>query len=317
MAHDVAPHSAPSADSSFIWMDGHLRPYQDATVHVLSHSLHYGSGAFEGVRAYRTYDGRTAIFRAVEHIERLHKSVRIFDVILPFQTADLVEAMRSVIKANEFDECYVRPFAYFGSDTRGLKLPSHPQMHVAIAVWRWPRYLGGDASQSHGIKVKIASFRRPDIASALPWAKVSGNYINSILARREATKAGCDEAILLDHQGFVAEGSGENIFVVQKGELLTPPAASVLLGITRDAVFSLAAMKGLTVRETPLTRNQLYDADEVFFTGTAAEISPIGEIDGHTIQDGKAGPITREISSLYEQAIRGKLPERAEWLTYV
>jgi branched-chain amino acid aminotransferase len=314
MSHSAADGSA---DSAFIWMDGKLRPYHEAQVHVLSHSLHYGSGAFEGVRAYRTGDGRTAIFRAAEHFERLHKSVRIFDVTLPYSTSELVEATRACIKANEFNECYIRPLAYFGNETRGLKLPANPQMHVAIACWRWARYLGGDATQSQGIKVKVASYRRPDVASALPWAKVSGNYINSILARREATKSGCDEAILLDHQGYVAEGSGENIFLVQKGELLTPPAGTVLLGVTRDAIFSLAALKGLKVREVVITRKQLYEADEVFFTGTAAEISPIGEIDGLKIKDGKAGPITREISSLYEKAIRGQLPEREEWLTYV
>lgn len=317
MSQSAAKNPHGVEDSSFIWMDGQLKPYKDATTHVLSHSLHYGSAAFEGIRAYKTFDGRTAIFRAAEHIDRMHRSVRIFDVNLEYSTADLVEAMRETIRANGFDECYVRPFAYFGSDTRGLKLPANPHMHVAIACWRWPRYLGGDAGQNHGIKVKVASFRRPEVGSGLPWAKVSGNYLSSILARREATKSGCDEAILLDQQGYVAEGSGENIFVVQRGEILTPPAGTVLLGITRDCIFSLADLLGLKIREQPITRNQLYEADEVFFTGTAAEISPVGEIDGIKIRDGKSGPITRDFSMLYEKAIRGGLPERAEWLTFV
>jgi branched-chain amino acid aminotransferase len=297
-------------------MDGELKPFQDANVHVLSHSLHYGSAAFEGVRAYKTADGRTAIFRAREHMERFAKSARIFGSELQYNADQLVEAMSATIRANGFDECYVRPLAYIGHASRGLKLPPNPRMHVAIAVWQWGKYLGAEV-MAKGIKACVASFRRPDIASALPWAKLSGNYLNSIMARREATLAGCDEAILLDQQGFVAEGSGENIFVVENGVLLTPPTGSILLGITRDAVIQLARDAGLTVREHGITRNQLYDADEVFFTGTAAEVTPVTTIDGRRIGRGEPGRVTGTLASAFERAVRGELSSRRAWLTYV
>ena len=304
------------ADSKFIWMDGELKPFQEASVHVLSHSLHYGTAAFEGIRAYRTRDGRTAVFRAREHMERFEKSMRAFGGTTTFTTDDLIGAMARTIRANEFDECYVRPIGYIGNSTRGLKLPAHPPMHVAIAAWRWGQYLGAEAMQK-GIRAIIASFRRPDVASSLPWAKLSGNYLNSIMARREATLAGVDEAILLDQQGRVAEGTGENIFIVQKGEVLTPPTDAILPGITRESIMDLARHAGLTLREQPLTRNQLYDADEVLFSGTAAEVTPVTEINGRIIGNGKPGPISRQLAELYERATRGGHEEFASWLTYV
>ncbi len=304
------------ADSKFIWMDGELKPFHEANVHVLSHSLHYGSAAFEGIRAYKTVDGKTAIYRAKEHMERFEESMSVFGGTCAYSADQLVAATVQVIKANAFDECYIRPIAYIGPDTRGLKLPPSPHMHVAIAVWKWGKYLGADAL-TKGIRCNVSSFRRPDVASSLPWAKLSGNYLNSIMARREATLAGVDEAILLDSHGYVAEGSGENIFVVLNGELLTPPAHAILPGITRDAVFQLARIAGLTVQERQLTRNQLYAADEIFFTGTAAEVTPISTIDGRKIGKGEPGPISKKLAGLFEKSTRGELPELRGWLTYV
>lgn len=304
------------ADSKVIWMDGELKPFADASVHVLSHSLHYGSAAFEGIRAYKTADGRTAIFRAREHIERFERSARVFGGTLPFSNAKLVEAMAATVRANGFDECYIRPLAYIGNETRGLKLPTAPAMHVAIATWKWGKYLGAQAL-TKGIKACIASFRRPDVASSLPWAKLSGNYLNSIMARREASLGGYDEAILLDQQGYVAEGSGENIFVVQKGELLTPPASgAILLGVTRDTIIDLARALGLPVREQAVSRNMLYQADEVFFTGTAAEVTPVTTIDGYKIGSGEPGPMSLRLADKYERCTRGEVEAFRAWLSY-
>lgn len=304
------------ADSKVIWMDGELVPFEKASVHVLSHSLHYGSAAFEGIRAYKTHDGRTAIFRAREHYDRFLRSAAVFGGRIRFGAEDLIKATAAVIKGNDFDECYVRPIAYIGNETRGLKLPPDPPMSVAIATWKWGKYLGAD-SLSKGIKVHIASFRRPDPASSLPWAKLSGNYLNSIMARREATLNGKDEAILLDQQGFVAEGSGENIFVVRNGQIATPPLGSVLPGVTRDCIFEMAKRLQLPLVERPITRNELYVADEVFFTGTAAEVTPIAEIDGYQLGGGKPGVITRRFAEMYEKCTRGAAEGYAGWLTYV
>ena len=307
---------AGAADSKVIWMDGELIPFERANVHVLSHSLHYGSAAFEGIRAYKATDGRTGIFKAREHFERFHQSIAIFNGNCRYSVDELIAASRETIRANDFDECYVRPLAYIGNESRGLKLPPAPAMQVAIAVWKWGKYLGADV-MTKGIRASVASFRRPDPSSSMPWAKVSGNYLNSIMARREATLRGTDEAILLDHQGFVAEGSGENIFVVTKGRLATPPLANVLSGITRTIVFDLAKSLGLSIDERPITRNELYVADEVFFTGTAAEITPVSEVDGYKVGGGKPGPVTGRIAALFEKCTRGDAPEFKSWLTYV
>lgn len=305
-----------STDGRYVWMNGELVPFEQANVHVLSHSLHYGSAAFEGVRAYRTADGRTAIFKAREHMQRLHQSISALGGTCAYSVDQLVAGAAQLIKANGFDACYLRPLAYIGHETRGLKLPPTPRMHIAIASWPWGKYLG-DAAMQQGIKVCISSFRRPDPASSLPWAKLSGNYLNSIMARREATLSGCDEAILLDQQGFVAEGSGENVFVVQGNDLLTPPPVAILPGLTRAAMFDVARMLGYTVKEQSLTRNQLYMADEVFLTGTAAEVTPVGLLDGRKIGAGAPGPVTKKIAELYERATRGDVAECARWLTYV
>ena len=308
---------AGEADSKFIWMDGELKPFASAQVHVLSHSLHYGSAAFEGVRAYRTHDGKTAIFRAPEHLARFERSVRAYGGTLAFSQAELLKAMVETVKVNGFDECYIRPLAYIGHDTRGLKLPASPRLHVAIATWKWGKYLGAQALDQ-GIKACISSFRRPDIASSLPWAKLSGNYLNSIMARREATLAGCDEAILLDQQGYVAEGSGENIFIVRDGALLTPPTSSAILqGVTRDCMVDLAKVAGIPLVEAPISRNQLYDADEVFFTGTAAEVTPVTMIDGRPIGTGRPGPVSLRLAADYDRCTRGAAESFRSWLTYV
>jgi branched-chain amino acid aminotransferase len=304
------------ADSKFIWMDGELIPFERANVHVLSHSLHYGSAAFEGIRAYKTADGRTAIFKAREHFERFQQSIGVFAGKCRYGVEELIKASTETIRANGFDACYVRPLAYIGNESRGLKLPAEPAMQVAIATWQWGKYLGPEV-MAKGIRASVASFRRPDPASSLPWAKVSGNYLNSIMARREATLRGTDEAILLDHQGFVAEGSGENIFVVLKGKLATPPLANVLAGVTRGVVFDLAAHLGLKIEERPITRNELYVADEVFFTGTAAEITPGSEVDGYKVGSGKPGPVTGKIAGLFDKATRGEAEAFKDWLTFV
>ncbi len=307
---------AGEGDSTYIWMNGKQVPFKDAQVHVLTHSLHYGSAAFEGIRAYKTTKGETAIFRMREHMVRFEESAAMFGGVIPYSVDDLTKATRELIKANGFDECYIRPLAYIGNESRGLKLPPSPTMQVAIATWRWGKYLGADA-MAKGIKVCIASFRRPDIASSMPWAKLSGNYLNSIMARREATLNGCDEAILLDQHGYVAEGSGENIFVVKDGELLTPPPQGVLLGITRASIMELARVTGLTVREHVISRNQLYRADEIFFTGTAAEVTPVTTVDGYKIGTGVPGPVTRKLADLFERCIRGDEQEYRKWLTIV
>ena len=312
-----ADHQDFQAEKSKIWMDGVLVPYAQAQVHVLSHSLHYGSAAFEGVRAYRTHQNRTAIFRAQEHVQRLLRSMSILGGSVPFSEEAILQGMIDVINANDLRECYLRPLAYFGPETKGLKLPIRSTMKLAIAAWPWGKYLGGDGGLEKGIRVKIASFRRPEVGNSLPWAKLSGNYLNSIMARREASLAQVDEAILLDQQGFVAEGSGENIFVVARKKIYTPFACNVLQGITRDSVMEIANHRGYEVVESMISRNQLYDADELFFTGTAAEITPIGEVDGYQIGNGKVGPLTRDIMEVFESCIRGHSDHWEEWLTYV
>lgn len=302
-------------DSQFIWMDGELIKYADAKVHVLSHSLHYGSAAFEGIRAYMTSQGKPAILKAPEHIDRFLRSTRALGGRVEFTRDRLVQAMVETVRANQFDECYIRPIAYIADDFRGLKLPDGARMHVAIATWKWGKYLGDAAAK--GIRTCISSFRRPDVSSTLPAAKLSGNYLNSINARREATLRGVDEAILLDMQGYVAEGSGENIFVVKDGSITTPPADAILPGLTRACIFDLAKVLGIPLREERITRNQLYDADEVFFTGTAAEVTPVREVDGYAIGRGTAGPISQRFAEFYERCARGQVPEFEHWLTFV
>ncbi len=302
--------------ASVIWFDGELRPADKANVHVLSHSLQYGSGAFEGIRAYQTADGQIAIFHAEAHYQRFIKSMQVLGYEASYTVKDYIEATKQCIKANGLQEWYIRPFAYIDETVKGLKLPDTPKPHQIIAVWPWGKYLGAE-SLAKGIRVMVSTFRRPDPGSSLPWAKISGNYLTSILARREASQNKMDEAILLDQHGFVAEGSGENIFVARDGVLYTPTAQAILPGITRASIMTLAKDLGIEVRETTITRNELYFADEVFFTGTAAEVTPIREIDHRKIGSGEPGPISKKLADEYFKCVRGQNRKYQTWLTYV
>lgn len=303
----------PIPEVRYIWLNGELVAWAEARVHVLTHALHYGSGVFEGIRAYPTARG-PAVFRLTDHMRRLVQSARIYRMELPYSVEELVRATKELIRANGLDSCYIRPIAYRGYGEMGL-FPLKCPVDVAIAVWPWGAYLG-DEGIEHGIRAKVSSFRRIDPNSLPPAAKATGQYINSILAKLEAVESGYDEAILLDSRGFVSEGSGENIFVVRGGEVLTPPVgASILEGITRDTVMALARREGFRVMERDLVRSDLYLADEVFFTGTAAEVVPIREIDDRRV--GEPGPVTRAIQRAYYQLVRGELPGFEAWLEYV
>ena len=298
----------------FIWMDGELIPWRNATIHVLTHSLHYGLAVFEGVRAYKTAQG-TAIFRLTEHTDRLFNSAHIYMMKMPFDKAIINAAQKEVIRANQLESGYLRPIAFYGSEKMGVS-PKGAQVHVAIAAWPWGAYLGADGMEK-GIRVKIASFARHHVNVTMPRAKLSSTYANSILANMEATQDGYDEALLLDTEGFVAEGAGENVFIVKDGVIYEPEIASALTGITRNTVHVLARELGLELRTKRLTRDDLYIADEAFFTGTAAEVTPIREIDNRQIGQGVRGPITAQIQARYFDLVNGRLPAHDEWLFYV
>ncbi len=298
-----------------IWMDGTFVDWRDAKVHVLTHALHYGTGVFEGVRCYAT-DRGPAIFRLKDHTERLFQSAKIIGLDIPFSVAELNEVQQELIRINALDSAYIRPLAYLGAEGLGLTT-KNLQTHVMIAAWSWGAYLGADALQQ-GVRVMVSSFTRHHINSMMCKAKVGGNYVNSVLARGEAERLGMDEAILLDTNGFVAEGSGENIFIVRDGQLYTPTAASVLEGLTKAAVIQLAEEElGLTVLAKPITRDELYIADEVFFTGTAVELTSVREIDGRPIADGQPGAITKALQQVYFDQVMGRRSEHPEWLTFV
>jgi branched-chain amino acid aminotransferase len=298
----------------WIWYDGKLVPWRDATTHVLTHSLHYGLAVFEGVRAYKTAAG-TAIFRVREHTERLFNSARIFMMQVPYTPEQLIAAQREVVKANGLHECYLRPIAFYGSEKMGVS-PRGASVHVAVAAWPWGAYLGEDGLKK-GIRVKTSSFARHHINVSMVRSKTAGHYVNSILANLEATKDGYDEALLLDTNGFVAEGAGENLFIVRGGKLVEPELMSGLTGITRATVIRLAQDLGIGFESRPLTRDDIYLADEAFFTGTAAEVTPIRELDGRAIGSGSRGPITEKIQSLFFDAVNGRAPQYREWLTLV
>jgi len=298
----------------FIWYDGKLVPWRDATTHVLTHSLHYGLAVFEGVRAYKTVDG-TAIFRLKEHTDRLFNSAHIYRMPMPWDRATLMEAQREVVRANHLESCYLRPIAFYGSEKMGVS-PRGAKTHVAIAAWPWGAYLG-EEGMTLGIRVKTSSYTRHHVNVSMCRAKYSGTYANSILANTEAVEHGYDEALLLDVDGFVAEGAGENLFVVKDGQIYEPEIASALIGITRASVHALAKDLGYTVVAKRLTRDDLYIADEAFFTGTAAEVTPIRELDGRQIGEGRRGPITTKIQSLFFDVVNGKVPAHADWLTKV
>jgi len=296
-----------------IWMDGAMVPWEDAKVHVLTHSLHYGLGAFEGIRAYKRADGRSAVFRLREHVDRLLDSAKLLLLPMPFDREQLMKGCVDVLRANKLSEGYIRPIAYVGEGAMGIYVNNPTK--VSIIAWKWGAYLGTEGL-AQGIRAKISSFARHHINVGLNKAKMMGQYTNSILAKREAKLGGYDEAILLDPQGYVSEGSGENIFVVRKGALCTPPlSSSILAGITRDTVIALAREEGIPVHEDRITRDELYLADEAFFTGTAAEVTPIREVDNRPIGEGKPGPITKRLQSRYFDVVKGADTSHPEWLT--
>lgn len=297
-----------------IWYDGKLVPWRDATTHVLTHSLHYGLSVFEGVRAYETELG-TAIFRLNDHTRRLFNSAHIYQMPIPFTQEALNEAQRQVVRENKLASAYIRPLAFYGSEKIGVS-PKGAAVHVAIAAWSWGAYLGEDALKN-GIRVKISSFARQHVNVTMPRAKVASTYANSIIANAEAQEHGYDEAILLDTEGFLAEGAGENLFLVRDGVIYEPEIASALTGITRSTIHTLAADLGLQVVTRRLTRDDLYIADEAFFTGTAAEVTPIREVDRRIIGKGARGPVTEKLQAAFFDAVSGKNPKYHHWLTPV
>jgi branched-chain amino acid aminotransferase len=297
-----------------IWYDGKLVPWREATTHVLTHSLHYGLACFEGVRAYKTVGG-TAIFRLKEHTERWFNSCHIFGMKMPFDRETLNAAQREVVRANKLESCYIRPISFYGSEKMGVS-PKGARVHVSIAAWPWGAYLGEEGLEK-GIRVKTSSYARHHINVTMCRAKFSGTYANSILANQEAVEHGYDEALLLDVDGYVAEGPGENLFIVQHGKLYEPELTSALIGITRDAVTQLARDAGLEVQAKRITRDDVYIADEAFFTGTAAEVTPIRELDGRVIGAGKRGPITEKLQSMFFDVVNGRNQKYAHWLTAV
>ena len=295
-----------------IWLDGQMVPWRDATTHVLTHTLHYGVGVFEGVRAYATQNGRTCIFRLGAHTDRLFRSAHILMMEIPYTAAELNAAQKQVIVANNLQECYLRPMCYLTSDSMGLRA-ENLVVHTMIATWEWPAYMDPKGLET-GIRVRTSSYTRHHVNISMCKSKANGHYINSTLALREALDSGCDEALLLDNEGYVAEGSTENIFIVRDGRLHTPELTSCLEGITRDTVMKLVDDLGLEVIERRITRDEVYIADEAFFTGTAAEVMPIRELDGRVIGAGRRGPITTQLQDLYFKLVRGQLDSHGDWL---
>lgn len=302
----------PIQPTSKIWMDGALVPWDDAKVHILTHSLHYGSGVFEGIRAYETKQG-AGIFRLTDHIERLHRSAHIYMIDVPFSVEQLIDATKQTVRENELTSCYIRPLVYLGYGEMGLN-PILAPVKVSIVVWPWGAYLGDDGIKK-GVRLMISSWRRHDPNIIPPAAKGTGQYINSQMAKLQAVKAGYDEAIMLNPQGSVAEATGENIFMVRDGVLITPPdSAGALVGITRDSVMTIARDLGVEVRQADIVRSDLYTADEVFLTGTAAEVVPVREIDDRRIGSGEPGDITRKIQEVFFAAIRGEVEAYRHWV---
>ena len=297
-----------------IWYDGELVPWRNATTHVLTHTLHYGMGVFEGVRAYNTPQG-TAIFRLEAHTDRLFDSAHIMGMKIPFSKDEINEATRAAVRENNLESAYIRPMVFYGSEAMGLRA-SGLKTQVIVAAWNWGAYMGDEALQV-GIKVRTSSFTRHHVNISMTRAKANGNYINSMLALQEAISGGADEAMLLDTEGYVAEGSGENIFLVKNGVVYTPEVTSCLNGITRNTILTLAAEHGLEVVEKRITRDEVYIADEAFFTGTAAEVTPIREVDGRQIGAGRRGPITEKLQTAYFDLVTGKTDAHAEWRTLV
>lgn len=298
----------------FIWFDGEWKPWRDATTHVLTHSLHYGMGIFEGLRAYATDEG-TAIFRLQDHTDRFFRSAHILKMPMPFDKETLNKAQCEIISKNNLKSAYIRPICFYGAEGMGLRA-DNLKAHVVIAAWEWGAYLGQDGLKN-GIKVRTSSYTRHHVNIMMCKAKVTGNYVNSMLALNEAMSSGCDEALLLDPAGYVAEGSGENIFLIRNGTLHTPELTSCLEGITRGTILSFAKDLGIEVRERSITRDEVYVADEAFFTGTAAEVTPIREVDDRVIGSGKPGPLTLKLQELYFDHVYGRAKSHSNWLTYV
>jgi|TARA_B100000745_G_scaffold254782_1_gene177319 branched-chain amino acid aminotransferase len=298
----------------FIWFDGKLVPWREAQIHVLTHSLHYGLSVFEGERAYKTDKG-PAIFRLKEHTDRLFNSAHIYRMNMPYTREQIMDACCEVVRANNLDSCYIRPIAFYGSEKMGVS-PKGAATHVAIAAWPWGAYLGEEGLQK-GIRVKTSSYARHHVNVTMARAKFAATYANSILANTEAVQDGYDEALLLDVDGFVAEGAGENVFVIKDGCIFEPEIASALVGITRSTIISLAREMGLEVKSKRLTRDDIYIADECFFTGTAAEVTPVRELDNRTIGAGTRGPITEELQKRYFDVVYGRNEKYEHWLTRV
>ena len=297
-----------------IWFDGKLVPWKEANIHVLTHTLHYGTGVFEGMRAYATPDG-AAIFRLHEHTQRMFRSAHILGMHVPYTIDEINESCITVVRKNDLTAAYIRPICFYGSEGMGLRA-DNLKVHVAVAAWEWGAYLGDDGLEK-GIRIKTSSFTRHHVNISMCKAKATGHYINSTLALQEAIDCGYDEALLLDNEGYVAEGSGENIFIVRDGVIYTPDLTSALEGVTRDTIMVFARELGMEVREKRLTRDEVYVADEAFFTGTAAEVTPVVELDRRVIGTGRRGPVTRELQTLFFDQVSGRQVRHPEWLTYV
>ena len=299
----------------WIWFDGEMVPWREAKVHVLTHTLHYGLGVFEGVRAYDTEREGAAIFRLHDHTDRLYRSAKILNIDIPFSKKQINEAQKLVVRENKLKEAYLRPMIFLGSEGMGLRAEGL-KVHAIVAAWDWPSYLSPEASK-RGIKVRTSSYTRHHPNITMTKAKANGNYINSMLALREALDCGCEEALMLDVDGFIAEGSGENVFIVRDGVVYTPELSACLDGITRKTVINLAEKAGYKIVEKRITRDEVYVADEAFFTGTAAEVLPISELDGRSLGAGHRGPLTELMQTQYFDLVRGKIPEYSDWLAPV
>jgi len=301
--------------AEWIWLDGNFIPWDEARVHVLTHTLHYGLGVFEGIRAYETADGRTAIFRLSEHIRRLFDSAHIMQIAIPFSRNELEGVCMEILRLNGQKEAYLRPLVFLGAGVMGLN-PADSPVRVAIISWLWGAYLGEEGLQ-RGVRLKTSAFTRHHVRVMMTMSKTVGNYVNSILAKREAIQAGYDEAVLLDNEGYVSEASGENVFIVRDGVLKTHPSTGILPGITRDSILTLASDLGLRSKEERFTLDELYLADEAFLTGTAAEVTPVREVDNRTIGLGRPGPITQKLQSAFFAVVKGQDPRYQKWLAYV
>ncbi|SJM93077.1 branched-chain amino acid transaminase [Crenothrix polyspora] len=298
----------------FIWLDGKWTAWREAKVHVLTHTLHYGLGVFEGIRAYKTDKG-TAVFKLQEHTDRLFRSAHIMNMPMPFSKDEINQAQCEAVSKNGLDSAYIRSMCFYGSEGMGLRA-DNLKVHVMVAAWAWGAYLGDDSIEK-GIRIRTSSYVRNHHNSTMCKAKANGNYINSILALQEARANGYDEALMLDHEGFAAEGSAENLFIVRNGKIYTPETTSALEGITRDTVMTIAREQGYEVIEKRITRDEIYVADEAFFTGSAAEVTPIRELDNRLIGSGSRGPVTEKLQSLYFDYVKDGRPEHKDWLTYV